>query len=534
MVRANRGTCGEPKARRFPGGFMWGSATSAYQVEGGWTEGGKGRSIWDSFAHTQGKISGGSDGDMADDQYHRFAEDVKLMAKMGMRHYRMSIAWTRIQPTGAGPANLEGVAFYNQVLDCLQEAGIEPWVTIYHWDLPLALQVERDGWLGGEYVINAYVEYARLCFHHFGDRVKRWITLNEPWCVSVVGFGTGEHAPGRNWQPQKEPYVVAHNLLLAHARAVRLYREEYKPWQEGVIGITMNSDWREPLPDDNPSRYMRNCEAAERTRQFFLGWFADPVYFGDYPQLMKVRLGDRLPAFTPVEKAQLKGSADFFGLNHYTTTYVADALPGMAVGFVSSESKADWVLVSDEEDDTPSGRGADPVGVQSIYGWEKGHHHKKKTPSNVALGGWFTDCGTQWTCDKEWSTNDMGWAVVPWGLRKQLAWIQDRYVPPGGIIITENGCACKEEDAASAKCDNQRVAYLHGYISEMHKAIVEDGVDCRGYFVWSFIDNFEWALGYSKRFGLHWVDYNTLERVPKESSKWYAKVIAANGLPVDC
>lgn len=183
-------------------------------------------------------------------------------------------------------------------------------------------QVERDGWLGGQFIIDAFVEYARLCFHHFGDRVKTWLTFNEPWCISVLGFCTGEHAPGRTGQPWKEPYIAAHNIIKSHAYAARLYRQEYKPWQKGRIGITMNCDWREPLPDQDPNRFMRNCEAAERTLQFFLGWFADPIFLGDYPQLMKVRLGSRLPVFTDEEKAVIKDSADFFGLNHYTTTYV--------------------------------------------------------------------------------------------------------------------------------------------------------------------------------------------------------------------
>ncbi|CAD7695191.1 unnamed protein product [Ostreobium quekettii] len=464
-------------ARQFPEGFAWGAATSAYQVEGGWTEGGKGRSIWDFFAHTAGKVAGGGNGDMADDQYHRVGEDVRLMADMGLRHYRLSIAWTRVQPTGTGPANPEGVAFYNRVIDALIAEGIEPLVTLYHWDLPLALQVERNGWLGGDAVIDAYVEYARLCFTHFGDRVKRWITFNEPWCVAVLGFGTGEHAPGRSRDPGREPYLAAHHILLAHARAVRLYRRDFKPFQEGSIGITFNSDWREPLPDADPRRYMRNCEAAERTRQFFLAWFADPVYLGDYPELMRVRLGDRLPSFGAGEAALLRGSADFFGLNHYTTTYVS-------------------------VDDTNS-------------------------------VGWFCDQGSQWSNDPNWAVTDMGWAIVPWGLRKMVGWIQKRYRPPGGIIVTENGCACKEQDAAVAKCDKLRVEYLRGYISELHKAIAEDGVDCRGYFVWSLLDNFEWAFGYTKRFGIHWVNFDTLERVPKESSKWFAKVVATNGVPAD-
>ena len=390
------GQSSAPAVRQFPTGFLWGSATSAYQVEGAWGEGGKGRSIWDYFSHTNGRVLNDDNGDMADDHYHRFEEDVKLMVEMGLKHYRLSIAWTRIQPTGNGPANPEGVAFYNKLFDTLIAAGIEPMVTLYHWDLPLALQVrptsstlnekrglsgkrgvfflfssriskiptvcaaiaprvtlrglgldlfftwvceeaafrppfprslvrpvqvERDGWLGGQFVVDAYVEYAKLCFENFGDKVKTWVTFNEPWCVSVLGYCSGEQAPGRCCNPWTEPYIVAHNILLAHAHAVQLYRQDYKPVQKGKIGITLNSDWRAPLPDTNHGKFMRNCEAAERTLQFFLGWFGDPIFLGDYPQLMRVRLGSRLPAFTDAEQALLKGSADFFGLNHYSTTY---------------------------------------------------------------------------------------------------------------------------------------------------------------------------------------------------------------------
>lgn len=547
---------GMPRLLEFPQGFLWGTATSAYQVEGGWTEGNKGRSIWDYFSHTQGKVLNMENGDMADDHYHRFEEDVRLMASMGLKNYRMSIAWTRIQPTGTGPANPDGVAFYNRIFDALIEAGIEPMVTLYHWDLPLELQVERDGWLGGQFIIDAFVEYARLCFHHFGDRVKTWLTFNEPWCISVLGFCTGEHAPGRTGQPWKEPYIAAHNIIKSHAYAARLYRQEYKPWQKGRIGITMNCDWREPLPDQDPNRFMRNCEAAERTLQFFLGWFADPIFLGDYPQLMKVRLGSRLPVFTDEEKAVIKDSADFFGLNHYTTTYVEDVQPGMGVAFSKPEEKADWVMISDGAENGKSAvrsgtkenganaKNASQWGVKSLLSWVQGTREgeekkaedvkKSAAPKdNNPSVGWFADQGARWSYDPSWERTDLGWAIVPWGIRKQLAWIQRRYHPAGGIYVTENGCAVKETDVATAICDSMRVQYLQGYISEVHSAITQEGVDCRGYFVWSLLDNFEWAYGYTKRFGICWMNYDTMERVPKESSKWYSKVVATNTLVLE-
>lgn len=540
---------------QFPSGFLWGTATSAYQVEGAWSEGNKGRSIWDYYSHTAGRVVNNANGDMADDHYHRFEEDVKLMEAMGLKHYRLSISWTRIQPSGTGDANPEGLAFYNRLFDALIAAGIEPMVTLYHWDLPLALQVEHDGWLGGEFVVNAFADYAKICFENFGDKVKTWVTLNEPWCVSVQGYCSGEQAPGRSCNPWTEPYIAAHNLLLAHASAVRVYRQHFKSVQKGRIGITLNSDWREPLPNSDHTKFMRNCEAAERTLQFFLGWFADPIFFGDYPQLMRVRLGDRLPVFTDAEKALVKGSVDFFGLNHYTTTYCEDSQPGMPVAFSKADDRTEWVLVTDAHEKNnhapqtggteknPNSKSSSNWGVKSILGWvqrtgndtEENPERSKPEyplPTNPDFG-WFADQGARWSYDPKWPMTDMGWGIVPWGMRKQLDWVQKRYNPTGGIIITENGCALKELNATTAKCDSVRVQFLHDYINAIYEAISEDGVDCRGYFVWSLLDNFEWAFGYTKRFGLHWMNYDTLERIPKESSRWYSKVVAANGILKD-
>ncbi|ETO70016.1 hypothetical protein F444_13472 [Phytophthora nicotianae P1976] len=309
------------KELNFPEGFMWGTATASYQVEGFVNEDGRGDSIWDAFSRTPGKVANGETGEKAVDHYHRYKEDVQLMKNMGLKAYRFSIAWPRIIPAGIGKVNEEGVEFYNNLINELLARDITPLVTLYHWDLPLALQTEYDGWLGGKFVQNTFAQYARVCFQRFGDRVKNWITLNEPWCSAILGYGSGVHAPGRKNKPQTEAYLAAHNLLLAHARTVEVYRNEFQAVQKGRIGITLDCDWREPAPTDDPVQKVKNHEAAERSMLFWLGLFADPVFKGDYPQVMRDRCGLRLPKFTEEEKKLLKGSSDFFGLNHYGTAY---------------------------------------------------------------------------------------------------------------------------------------------------------------------------------------------------------------------
>ncbi len=288
--------------RTFGKDFVWGTATSAYQIEGGYLESGKGPSIWDAFCTIPGKIQNGDTGNVACDHFHKFKNDIKLLKELGVNSYRLSLSWSRIMPEGKNTINEEGVNFYNEIIDELLENNITPWVTLYHWDLPLALQLEDDGWLG-ESIIDYFVEYADVCFKRFGDRVKNWITLNEPWVVAILGYGHGVFAPGR--VSEVEPYKVAHNLLLAHAYAVDHYRTNYSS-QNGSIGITNNCDWREPLTDSKS-----DIDASQRALEFFLGWFADPIYLGDYPQVMKERIGEKLPEFTKKEKELLKGSSDF-------------------------------------------------------------------------------------------------------------------------------------------------------------------------------------------------------------------------------
>ncbi|MDQ8184684.1 GH1 family beta-glucosidase [Pelagicoccus sp. SDUM812002] len=459
--------------KTFPDGFLWGTATAAYQIEGAAETDGRGPSIWDAFSHIPGKTAEGHNGDVACDHYHRWEEDIALMKQMGVGCYRFSISWSRIQPQGKGEVNEEGIAFYNKLIDGLIDAGITPWVTLFHWDLPLALQLEHDGLLNPE-IANRFADYGRLCFERFGDRVKNWITLNEPWCSSFLGHGNAYFAPGRS--SASEPYLAAHNLLRSHAYIVDVYRREFQAKQKGQIGITNNCDWREPASDSEEDK-----AAAQRALEFFLGWFADPVYFGDYPAVMRERVGDRLPQFTAEDAALLKGSSDFFGLNHYTT-------------MIASQPK------------------------EEVHG-----------PGDVkGNGGMMEDQQVELAADPSWEQTHMGWNIVPWGCRKLLEWIDKRYDHPP-IYITENGCAMPDEDNREvALNDTRRVEFLKGYIGACHEAI-QNGVDLRGYMCWSMMDNFEWALGYTRRFGLHWVDYETGERQPKASAKWYAQTVKKNG-----
>jgi beta-galactosidase len=446
--------------------FIWGVATAAHQVEGAWLKGGKGLNIWDAYSHTPGKITNGDTSEVACDHYHRYQEDVDLIADLGVGGYRFSISWARIIPDGKGEVNQAGIDFYNRLIDGLIAKGVTPFVTLYHWDLPLALQMEDDGWLSYS-TAEAFAKYAEVCFEAFGDRVKQWMTFNENWCTAVLGYGTGLFAPGRI--SETEPYVVGHNLLLAHGLAVQSFRVgEYG----GEIGIANNCDFREPLTDSDEDR-----AAAQESLEFFYGWLTDPVVFGEYPAIMRERLGDRLPEFTAEQKELLKGSADFLGLNHYTTHYA---------------SRSDQVANAVASDDGNGGMSDDQQVVLSS--------------------------------DPEWHVTSMGWFVVPWGFRKMLNWIHERYngLP---IYVTENGTALANNDVETATDDTERADFIKGYTDAMKQAIEEDGVDVRGYFCWTLMDNFEWCRGYDMRFGLIFCNFETLERTPKASYYAYREII---------
>jgi beta-galactosidase len=464
---------------KFPKDFVWGSATASYQIEGG-HEDGRSPCIWDTFCAKEGKVKNGDNGTMACDHYHRWKEDVALMKKLGLPAYRFSIAWSRLLPEGRGELNPIGVEFYNNLIDELIKSGIKPLVTIYHWDLPECLDAEYGGWLSRK-IIDDFEYYSKKCFECFGDRVKDWITFNEPWCSTVLGYCNGEMAPGNKEKPETEPYLAAHHIILAHAKAVKCYRDHFKADQKGVIGITLNMDWREPLSDKDEDK-----AAAGRALDWQLGWYADPIWKGDYPETMKKRCGDRLPSFTDEEKALIKGTSEFFGLNHYSTAYASQPIG-------KAETKSMW--------------------------------------GNVQSGGYFDDQECILTDDPRWLRTDMNWAVVPWGLKSMCEYIQREYQPEGGIIVTENGCAVPDDDVEKAKQDTFRVNYYRDYIAQLHEAI-KNGADVRGYFAWSLMDNFEWALGYSKRFGMCHVDYETQVRTPKASALFISGVIKANALKI--
>lgn len=463
---------------RFPHGFMWGTATASYQIEGAANEN-REPSIWDRFASIEGNVHNNESGLYACDHYHRYKEDVQLIKQLNTKFYRFSIAWPRIQkfPTklDAPERNEVGIQFYNNLIDELIAEGITPVATLYHWDLPIAVEDATGGWAGEGDLSASFVSYARTCFEAFGDRVKTWITLNEPWCSAILGYEIGEHAPGDASRPGRAAYIAGHQLLLAHARAVQVYRKEFQSKQGGKIGITLNTMWAEPRNPSDPA----SVEAAKRDMEFELGWFAGPVWEGDYPACMREAVGDRLPTFSEEEKALLKGSSDFFGLNHYSSQYTVGMMPEAAR---NSENKTYWL-----------------------------------------------DKGTTNFHDDAWKKTDMGWSIVPWGFRNLLLYIHEKYHPDGGIIVTENGLAVAEESLEDVKRDTMRIDFYRDYISGMHEAISK-GADVRGYFLWSLMDNFEWAFGYGKRFGLYYVDYKTMQRLAKPAVKWYADLASTNEL----
>ena len=489
----------------FPSNFIWGTATSSYQVEGAVHEGHRGVSIWDTFCkedqdHEQQEfviddrdrdhrrrrhIVDGSNGDVACDHYHRFRDDVLLMKRLNIKAYRFSIAWTRIFPNGRkgegkdSGSNPDGVAFYNELIDELLVHDIEPWVTLYHWDLPQALEDEYGGWLDPR-IVDDFGEYAATCFDAFGDRVKHWITLNESWTVAVQAYEDGTKAPGLTDNPPVNVYRAGHHLLLAHARAVSMYRSSRIPSHksDGRIGIANCGDFRYPK---NPQS-LDDQDAAERAMVFQFGWLTDPLVFGDYPQEMKDRVGDRLPKFTLEQKEELVGTLDFVGLNHYSTLYAA----------------AKKQPEEDDEENRP-----------------------------VVYGGYWNDMAVDFATDPSWRKNYMGWSTNPDGCRELLLWISKRY-PGLEIAMTENGTSEDEPNVDIAIDDDGRRRYFESYLRACGEAI-QLGVPLHAYFAWSLMDNFEWEYGYTRRFGICYVDFHTLERTPKSSALWYRDTIELNG-----
>jgi beta-glucosidase len=440
----------------FPERFVWGAATSSYQIEGAWQEDGKGESIWDRFSHTPGSVRDGDTGDVTCDHYHLWREDIALMKEIGLQAYRFSMAWPRLLPEGIGRANQPGLDFYDRLVDGLLEAGIEPFVTLYHWDLPQALQ-DQGGW-PARATAEAFVAYADLASRTLGDRVSQWITLNEPFVSAIVGYLEGRHAPGHS--DLDEALAAAHHLLLAHGWAVPVIRRN-SPGAR--VGIVLNLHPQTPASSGAADR-----AAAWQQDGIINRWFLDPLAARGYPADIVAHYGRPMDSVQAGDVEAIAAPLDFLGVNYYTR--------GIARSSVVPEAENAPRTVFPRSEQT-----------------------------------------------------EMGWEVYPEGLYQILGRVHFDYRFPS-IYVTENGAAYLDRIGPEGQVeDPPRVAYLKAHFAEAARAIAA-GVPLRGYFVWSLMDNFEWAHGYSKRFGLIHVDYATQQRILKTSARWYRRVIAANGV----
>ncbi|WP_420456688.1 GH1 family beta-glucosidase [Rubrivirga sp.] len=439
----------------FPDDFLWGAATSAFQIEGSPLADGAGPSIWQRFADTPGRMVGNETGDVACDHYNRMPSDVALMADLGLQAYRFSVAWGRVLPDGTGTVNGPGLDFYDRLVDRLGQAGIEPMLTLYHWDLPAALD-DRGGWLNRD-IADWLADYARVVHQRLGDRVTRWITLNEPWVTMDGGYVRGGLAPGH--RVHREGAMAAHHQLLAHARATAALRAE----GAGQVGLAVNLEPK-VAATDKPEDVAATARADAYMNRIFL----DPVVHGRYPEGLPEVFGASWPGFADADLDEIQTDTDFFGVNYYTRA----------------------VIVDDPADPPEEARRV----------------RQTRHP--------YTE---------------MGWEVYAPALRDLLVWVKDEYGDTP-LFITENGSAFYDppQVVGGEVPDPMRVAYLHDHLLAVEDAI-EAGVDVRGYFAWSLLDNVEWAQGTSKRFGIVHVDFETLERTPKHSAAFYREVIGSNG-----
>jgi beta-glucosidase len=469
-----------PRSRHFPPGFLWGSATASYQIEGAVAEGGRTPSIWDTFSATPGRVQNGDTGEVADDHYHRFREDVALMRELGLTAYRFSVAWPRITPQvtvdGLGPVNEEGLGFYRELVDELVAAGIEPAVTLYHWDLPQALE-DAGGWTNRR-TAELFAEYAEVVARALSPKVSTYITLNEPWCSAYLGYASGVHAPGR--QEPASALAAVHHLNLAHGLATAALRRAVPDVR---VGLTLNLAWvRSPAgaPEDE--------DAVRRVDGLQNRVFLDPVLSGRYPQDV---LDDtrEVTNWSFVQDGDLDLTHEvphFLGLNYYSPTVVR--------------------------------------------AWDR------ESPRTTA-DGHSSSAGTPWiACDdvefpeQPGPLTDMGWPIDPTGMRELLLRLHREH-PGLELMVTENGAAYPDELSEDGRVhDPDRIRYVRDHLGAVLDAM-EAGAPVTGYFLWSLLDNFEWAYGYSKRFGIVHVDYTTQRRTPKDSARWYADVARTSELP---
>ena len=446
----------------FPSGFAWGVATSAFQIEGAHDADGRGRSIWDTYAAQAGLIEDGTNAALACDHYRRYLGDIQLMEALGVGAYRFSIAWPRVLPTGRGRVNAAGLDFYDRLVDGLLAAGIAPWATLYHWDLPQVLE-DEGGWTNRA-TVDAFVELADAVSARLGDRVTSWITHNEPWCVSVLGYAAGEHAPGRrSWS---DALIASHHLLLSHGRAAAVIRGNAP---QSKVGITLNVSESEPASPSEVDRISARQFDGELTR-----WFLDPIYFGRYPEDVieyhrrEGRLPNGMSFVRPGDLEEINKPIDFLGVNYYSRAVVRSAsIP--------------------EAENAP----------------------RTVVPPNPA------------------ELTDMGWEVYPDGLTQVLARVNADY-QPSSLVVTENGAAYATGPGPDGSVqDTRRCNYIRSHLRACLAAI-DAGVPLHGYFLWSLLDNFEWAFGLAKRFGIVWVDFETQERIIKASGHMYSRIIRGN------